>query len=419
MKVVSYALAILFATCAPTSAQTGPTGTWRAEGPAFPWEVVLRVDGPRLTGLVGQCAPRIAEISDGRIEGNTITFTCKRIDNIGTVVLTGRINGDEIAFTWKLHLGKGGALPPAANQMFGPSTPPRFTAKRVPDGDLARLADQVGGVEFSATVNLLPKNMRVIGTLFLPHRVSRVRAVIVVVRWGNGSLFYPDQEVRRLAETTDSVLLLTDFATIRTPIDQIPRGPDGADGLLMLLRRLAQESGHQELTDAPLLFWGHSAGGGGVFAEALPQRTIAFVAYRTPGGGANLKVLGQIPALFLVGGKDTTVLRAPIENRWTSGRSLGAPWTFSLDPDADHGSEESLRKANALVIPWIASVLRQRLSPAGGPLRVVTDGSAWLGNNMTGEAAPHGAFPGSKLDASWLPDEPSARGWRAVLGAAK
>ena len=145
-------------------------------------------------------------------------------------------------------------------------------------------------------------------------------------------------------------------------------------------------------------------------------RTIAFVAYRTPGGGEDVKVLGQIPALFLVGGKDTTVSRAPIENKWTSGRALGAPWTFSLDPDADHGSEESLRKANTLVIPWIAAVLRQRLSPDGAGLRAVTDGSGWLGNSLTGEAAPYGAFPGSKLDASWLPDEPSARGWRTVIG---
>jgi len=49
-------------------------------------------------------------------------------------------------------------------------------------------------------------------------------------------------------------------------------------------------------------------------------------------------------------------------------------------------------------------------------LRAVTDGSAWLGNNQTGVVAPHSSFSGSKLEASWLPDEVTARGWQAVLG---
>ncbi len=71
------------------------------------------------------------------------------------------------------------------------------------------------------------------------------------------------------------------------------------------------------------------------------------------------------------------------------------------------------------MIPWITAVVRQRLSPEGATLAVVNDGSAWMGNNRTGEVAPYNTFTGSKLEASWLPDEPSARGWRVVLGAVK
>ena len=57
MKSVLYALAI-FGIGATAFAQTGPAGTWRVEGvgPSFPWEAVLRVDGPELIGAVRSCA---------------------------------------------------------------------------------------------------------------------------------------------------------------------------------------------------------------------------------------------------------------------------------------------------------------------------------------------------------------------------
>jgi hypothetical protein len=67
------------------------------------------------------------------------------------------------------------------------------------------------------------------------------------------------------------------------------------------------------------------------------------------------------------------------------------------------------------MIPWMAAVIRLRVSPDGNALRTITDGTALLGNNKTGEFAPYGAFSGSKAEASWLPDEQTARGWRAVL----
>src|SRR5205807_1336212 len=143
-----------------------------------------------------------------------------------------------------------------------------FTAKRVGDGELSAqdanqiaYTDQVRGVEYAAAVNLLDKNIKVIGSLFLPEKVSRVRAVIVVYQWGNGNSFYPDSEVRKLAERTNSALLLADFEPVSiVPQNQLPRNAalGGDDALLLLLQRLSQESRHQELSDAPFLFWGHS-----------------------------------------------------------------------------------------------------------------------------------------------------------------
>jgi alcohol dehydrogenase (cytochrome c) len=138
MKRISYALAILFAASALTYAQTGPAGTWQVEGVGapFPWEVVLRADGSsRLIGAVSSCSSvtRAFEIFEGKIDGNTIAFKCKSGDGQRTLTLTGRINGDEIAFTWALQVLAGGNPGNPADGMFGASAPPRFTAKRAPD----------------------------------------------------------------------------------------------------------------------------------------------------------------------------------------------------------------------------------------------------------------------------------------------
>jgi hypothetical protein len=202
----------------------------------------------------------------------------------------------------------------------------------------------------------------------------------------------------------------------------------GADGLVLLLQRLAQESGHPELANTPLVFWGHSTAGpfGPSFAALHPERTVAFIRYHSgPTPGGDLKVIGHIPALFFCGGKDTGVdangrsCTDSARALWASGRALGAPWTFAVEPDATHGDVKDLPKANDLLVPWITAVLRQRLSSDGSTLRAVTEGSAWLGNNRTGELALYGTFAGSKAEASWFPDEPSARAWQIVTGAAK
>jgi len=193
--------------------------------------------------------------------------------------------------------------------------------------------------------------------------------------------------------------------------------------LLILLQRLAQESGHQEVMNAPLLFLGHSAAGpfGPTFASAHPERTIAFVGYHSGGSGgggarwADMKVLSQIPGLLLAGGKDLSANLTQMRELWKQGRSVGAPWTFAIEPDAAHspGAAE-LKKTNDLLIPWIEAVLRQRLSENGPALRAVTDVSSWAGNIDTGDVAPFGMFSGSKSDANWFPDEAAARGWRLV-----
>jgi pimeloyl-ACP methyl ester carboxylesterase len=333
----------------------------------------------------------------------------------------------------------------------------------------------IPGAELAAGANLITKNVKADGTIFIPDNAQRVRAVIVLAeRWpgadrgvydksgrklsdgevpfrnprrqsaDNGDLAvgrFRDQAWRRLSQACQCALLHLRLGTIRPEAsagidvdgfvirngvsDRVVRtaAEGGADALLVILQRLGEDSAHKELKDAPLLLWGWSAPAsfGTTFAELYPERTVAFIRYHTHRRGIQLdmKVLRNIPALLIAGGEDEIAGTEDAETFWKSGRAAGAPWTFAIEPGATHGTEESVVSSHGLILPWIAAVVRQRLAPGSTRLRPVTEDSGWLGNNQSAEIGPHATFASPKEKASWLPDETTARGWRTVLGAPK
>lgn len=417
MKRVAYAFLAIWMTGLPARAQTGINGTWRLDEAGRRWEVFLKADGARLTGIVGNCATVApVEISGGVIEGSSVRFECRRTDGVSSIALTGAVAGDRIEFSWRTV----GAPAGAGNPVFGPSAPPRFVARRVPDGGLAALFGQARGVELAGAINLPDENTKIAGLLFLPDRVRRVRAVILAVQWGNGDPFYAHQDVRRMLEATDTALLLVRYTTIGGAVWAANRWNPRSGTLPLLLQRLAEESGHPEIKDAPLVIWGHSAAGnfGSTFADAQPGRTVAFVAYHSAAAGADGVSADRfrVPALLIAGGKDPAAPAAAIEANWKQARSAGAPWTLAVDPDADHASEDALNRATGLMVSWITAVLRQRLS-SDATLRSVDESGTWLGDSRTGQVSPSGSFAGATLEASWLPDEQTADVWRRMTTA--
>ena len=426
MKVVSFALAILFLASASTSAQSGATGTWRIEGTGttLPWTVVLRSDGTRLGGTVSSCdsVQLTIEIFEGAIDGNTIGFKCQSGDGKRIVSLRGTVQGDEIRFTWDVQVIEGSR---GAGGLFGTSAPDQFTVKRVAVGVLPKIAENVSGRDLAAAVNLLQKGVKAEGKLFLPPKIRRARLVLVVIAYGLGFQTFEAREWSRLSEALEAALLSVSFSRINRSEPQGLGATDGeerAAALLSLLERFAHESGHQELIGAPLVFWGHSLAGSAAaaFAGRLPSRTIAFVTYQiNPILGGTFEVVSKIPALLLSGGKDSPFYVSGTETLWKRARMAGAPWTFAIQPDATHGDPKSRDMADDLVIPWITAVLRARLSPDSRTLRSINDTSAWLGNLQTGATAPYATLPGPKQEATWLPDEQTARGWSKVVGAVK
>jgi alcohol dehydrogenase (cytochrome c) len=142
-------LALGLFTPVTAAGQTGFTGTWQASGapPQETWTAVLRVDGTRVVGAVSDCAsvPPV-EIAGGRVDGDTLRFTCTNPIGTRRVTLTGRLQSDAIAFSADIEvLNAPRAQEPIAFGRFAASQPTRFTAIRVADArsPVADLAAQV------------------------------------------------------------------------------------------------------------------------------------------------------------------------------------------------------------------------------------------------------------------------------------
>lgn len=311
-------------------------------------------------------------------------------------------------------------------------------AAQVPFARVLTGIDEVLGAEFSAAVNLPNKNVKAAGTIFVPDATSRVGTVIVLIERGPRSALaaqgrFGDAGWRRVSQRCQCALLYMRLDTIR-PVDaNISVAGDvlrnarvgGAEALLSLLERIARESGHLEVKDAPMVFWGWSSAAsfGTTFAELYPKRTVAVVRYHTHLRGlpADIDTLRNIPALLIAGGKDENAGTDDAAALFKRGRSVRAPWTIAIEPDATHGDSEKIlmQSGEDLIFPWIAAVVRQRVEAGSTRLRLVRDDGDWLGDNQNVEIATYSSFPRGKTEASWLPDEATARGWRSVQRAEK
>lgn len=94
------------------------TGKWTAEmqGPNGNTRTVsmnLKADGSTLTGTVNGGRGGDAEISDGKVDGNDLSFSVVREFNGNKVTSTykGKVDGDVIHFNMKMEGGPMGNMP--------------------------------------------------------------------------------------------------------------------------------------------------------------------------------------------------------------------------------------------------------------------------------------------------------------------
>lgn len=96
---------VLLALCAVTLSAADVAGTWKAsiETPngAFESTFVFKVDGTTVTGTTSNQMIGEAPISDGKIDGDNLTFsvTLKRDGQEFKLNYHGKVNGNEIKLT--------------------------------------------------------------------------------------------------------------------------------------------------------------------------------------------------------------------------------------------------------------------------------------------------------------------------------
>src|SRR6266700_1045661 len=107
-------LMIAILCCVAASLAADISGTWKAtaEGPNGSMErtFVFKVDGSKVTGETTSTMMGKSVINDGKVEGDTVTFTItgKFGDNEVKLNYKGKVAGNEIHFTSEMAGGDGG-----------------------------------------------------------------------------------------------------------------------------------------------------------------------------------------------------------------------------------------------------------------------------------------------------------------------
>ena len=193
------------------------------------------------------------------------------------------------------------------------------------------------------------------------------------------------------------------------------------DDVLEALERIADQSEHPELAEAPLLFVGASAGGYFAyhFTRRYPERVVGFMSMKGGGhqGGAASPATLAVPGYFFIGELDTPERRSNIMEQFEVNRALGARWALAVEPGAGHAPPDDLD----LFEHWMDAVLAARLPeppPPGAPvtLNTLDETSGWLGNRETFEIDAYDAYVGDPREASWLPTMETAQDWQAFVG---
>jgi poly(3-hydroxybutyrate) depolymerase len=257
--------------------------------------------------------------------------------------------------------------------------------------------------------------------LWLPNEPGPVHGALILVPGSNG-------DGRAMAEDTvwQSFATRNELAIIACrftdkPHDQgfiedyVNVSKGSGQALLDILDRFAARSHHPELANAPLLFWGMSAGGqfDYEFAAWKPERVIAFVVNK---GGIYYTALTSratraVPALLFIGGKDLESRVNTITGLFALNRRGGAPWALTEEPGAAH----VVGRSRDLAIVFFDDVLPLRLDAESGALKPLDEKTGFVGDYHAKTIAPIAAASLPNYPTAWLPTERVARAWLAVV----
>lgn len=253
--------------------------------------------------------------------------------------------------------------------------------------------------------------------LWLPEGLASVRAIVVMTPGSNGDGRPEVENAGWQAFAVKNKVALVGCRFTDKPHDQgfieeyvnVPSGSGKA--LETALSALGERSKHPELTTAPLLLWGMSAGGqfNYEFVAWKPERVAAFVVNK---GGIYYSALlsrnaRNVPGMLFIGEKDMDSRISTITGLFALNRRGGALWALANEPGAAHVVGRSLELARV----FFEDVLSAR---GTATLRQMSERDGFVADLKTKTFQHAGASAPADHSTAWLPSERVARAWQAM-----
>lgn len=252
--------------------------------------------------------------------------------------------------------------------------------------------------------------------LHVPEFEGNLRGILVIVPGFNSDgRYFKDEPVFRNFAREERLAIISCYFAGDINYYNYYYNPEFGSGiaLLRVIEEFAVRKEMPELTSAPLLFWGHSAGGiySYSFANWKPEMVVACTPVRSaefsPEPSDSVK---NIPMMFLGGELDSEWWLEDCVNFCIQNRSSGALWGYAIEPEAGHG----IAYSTDLSLSFLSSSLRQRVGEGVShysEMLPVSEESGWLGNYFSKMVYPFSQYPNNKSEAAWFPDDVSANAW--------
>ena len=249
--------------------------------------------------------------------------------------------------------------------------------------------------------------------VYIPKSVKKVKAAFFISRHGMGNLTSP--VLRKFAEKEKVALV----GFLGNPTQ---RGLFPVSLLDPFIEKLAKLAKHPELTEVPILTFGHSNGTGfsACYASERPEKVIAWISYHS--GYSNYLQFPNtenVPSLVMHGRLDGWLKHKQDETVQNMRKYRNAAMCMMMEGNVGHGPVNK-ETTWEFIVEFCTAAMKARLSE-GNTLKPVDINSGWLGaiydpkgeNQQNLDIAEYSKFKGDKTTANWLFDEKFAKVWQA------
>jgi len=271
-------------------------------------------------------------------------------------------------------------------------------------------------------------------TLWLPKDIKTVKALVVISQHGSGAHLFQDSRLQELA-----LNLNLGIVGLLGPGAQIGVAPGVLENAL---DNLGKQSGHPEISNAPMVVFGMSNGSAfsGGYASRVPRRILGWITYHP--GNPRLYArpeLFAIPGMVVIGETDAYAGLSygtpehpehPEQNTLLEfervRRENGALTQFIVEPGVGHKHDD--KNSWPIIFEFIKALINVRLPAGADPvngaiaLKQINASDGWLGEIWDSKVGggqelkivSYGDYKGDLGKTSWLISKEYALEWQKM-----